>query len=237
MVRPSVRSPVMSRVWLWCVGVLAWSVVANLGLGDAWYVTRNLLLAVVLVGVGVRAHGWAGIGLGHPRLVPGLGVGLVAALGVGIVLVVAIPTARVVPIVASLLDDTRAAEVADSVLFVVLIRIPFGTALFEEVLFRGVLLAEVRSRLRPLAAVVLSSVVFGLWHIPPTIVALRLNDVAVGSAAGLSGIVGAVLVTTVAGIGFCWLRLRVDSLVAPVVVHWAINAGALLAAIAYQSGP
>jgi uncharacterized protein len=225
----------MARVWLWCAGVLAWSVVANLGLGDAWYVTRNLLLTVLLLAFGVRRHGWAGLGLACARLVPGLGVGLLGALVVGVVLVAAIPTARVVPIVASLLDDTRAAEVAGSVVFVVLVRIPLGTALFEEVLFRGALFAELRTRLRPLAAVALSSVVFGLWHIPPTIVALWQNDVTVGSAAGLTGIAGAVLVTTVAGVGFCWLRLRADSVVAPVVVHWAINAGALLAALAYQS--
>jgi uncharacterized protein len=226
----------MARVWLWCVGVLAWSVVANLGLGDAWYVTRNLLLTVLLLAFGGRRHGWAGMGLARARLLPGLGTGVIAALVVGVVLGAAIPTARVVPIVASLLDDTRAADVAGSVLFVVLVRIPIGTALFEEVLFRGVLLAELRTRLRPLVAVALSSVVFGLWHIPPTIVALSLNDVAVGSAAGLSAIVSAVLVTTVAGVGFCWLRLRLDSLVAPLVVHWAVNAGALLAALAYQSG-
>jgi uncharacterized protein len=226
----------MARVWLWCAGVLAWSVVANLGLGDAWYVTRNLLLTVLLLAFGVRRHGWAGLGLARARLVPGLGVGLLGALVIGVVLVAAIPTARVVPIVASLLDDARAAEVAGSVVFVVLVRIPFGTALFEEVLFRGVLFAELRTRLRPLAAVALSSVVFGLWHIPPTIVALWQNDVTVGSAAGLTGIAGAVLVTTVAGVGFCWLRLRADSVVPPVVVHWAINAGALLAALAYQSG-
>jgi uncharacterized protein len=226
----------MARVWLWCAGVLAWSVVANLGLGDAWYVTRNLLLTVLLLAFGVRRHGWAVLAPPRARLVPGLGVGLLGALVIGVVLVAAIPTARVVPIVASLLDDARAAEVAGSVVFVVLVRIPFGTALFEEVLFRGVLFAELRTRLRPLAAVALSSVVFGLWHIPPTIVALWQNDVTVGSAAGLTGIAGAVLVTTVAGVGFCWLRLRADSVVPPVVVHWAINAGALLAALAYQSG-
>jgi hypothetical protein len=49
--------PVMARVWLWCAGVLAWSVVANLGLGDAWYVTRNLLLTVLLLAFVVRRHG------------------------------------------------------------------------------------------------------------------------------------------------------------------------------------
>jgi hypothetical protein len=53
----------MARVWLWCAGVLAWSVVANLGLGDAWYVTRNLLLTVLLLAFGGRgsaspAPGW-----------------------------------------------------------------------------------------------------------------------------------------------------------------------------------
>jgi membrane protease YdiL (CAAX protease family) len=39
-----------------------------------------------------------------------------------------------------------------------------------------------------------------------------------------------VAVTAVAGLGFSWLRFRADSLVAPVVVHAALNSSAFAAA-------
>jgi membrane protease YdiL (CAAX protease family) len=43
-------------------------------------------------------------------------------------------------------------------------------------------------------------------------------------------VLGAVLVTSVAGLAFCWLRLRSGSLVAPVLAHAATNGLALTVA-------
>jgi membrane protease YdiL (CAAX protease family) len=42
-------------------------------------------------------------------------------------------------------------------------------------------------------------------------------------------VVGTVLLTTVAGAVFCWLRVRSGSLLAPVLLHWALNGLGLLA--------
>ena len=51
----------------------------------------------------------------------------------------------------------------------VAVRIPLATALAEEVLFRGVLLAMFRQRRPPVAAVLWTSLLFGAWHVLPTI--------------------------------------------------------------------
>jgi membrane protease YdiL (CAAX protease family) len=93
----------------------------------------------------------------------------------------------------------------------VLFRIPVGTVLTEELLFRGVLDA---------ASPALSPVFFGLWHIRPA------------RAAGDS-VAGTVAATTVAGVVFSWLRARSGSVLAPAALHYALNAsGAVLAHLA-----
>jgi uncharacterized protein len=117
------------------------------------------------------------------------------------------------------------------------VRIPLGTALFEEVLFRGVVLAALQQVGSTGFAVAWSSIAFGLWHIAPTIVALRENGVPPASPAGQRAILGAVLVTTLAGIGFAGLALASGSLLAPFLAHWAVNAFGLLAAATSQASP
>ncbi|MFI8568194.1 CPBP family intramembrane glutamic endopeptidase [Rhodococcus sp. NPDC078407] len=93
----------------------------------------------------------------------------------------------------------------------VLFRIPVGTVLTEELLFRGVLDAE---------SAVLSTAFFGLWHIHPA------------RAAG-DTVLGTVLATTAAGVVFSWLRSRSGSVLAPALLHYFLNAsGAVLAHLA-----
>lgn len=48
-----------------------------------------------------------------------------------------------------------------------LLLVALAPAVAEEVLFRGVLLAGLRSRVSPMAAVVLSGLIFGLFHVAP----------------------------------------------------------------------
>jgi membrane protease YdiL (CAAX protease family) len=61
--------------------------------------------------------------------------------------------------------------------------VPLGTVLLEEVAFRGVLLGLVRRHRSATWASITSSVLFGLWHILPS---LRLNHAnqAIGAALG-----------------------------------------------------
>lgn len=110
------------------------------------------------------------------------------------------------------------------------VRIPFGTAVLEEVAFRGVLFAEMRDTGSLGAAVVVSSAAFGLWHIGPSLVAVRVNAPGAGVAAHVGGVAVAVAVTALAGLALAALRQVSGGLLAPVVAHAAANVFALLAA-------
>jgi membrane protease YdiL (CAAX protease family) len=59
-----------------------------------------------------------------------------------------------------------------------------------------------------------------------------------GDPAGRAlGVAAAVAGTAVAGLVFCWLRLRSGSLLAPALVHWALNGlGYLLAFLVLSAG-
>jgi uncharacterized protein len=224
----------LRRAGLWLpVVLLLWSLVANLGLGERFYLTRNLAFAVLVLAL-ARQLGLTTTELGLSRAQLGKGArwGVGAAAVVALALAIGVALADRVAPIATLLADQRASMSTPELLYQATVRIPLGTALFEELVFRGVLLAVLARLAGAWRATVLSSVVFGLWHVAPTIVTLRINDVVPASAAGLGAIVSTVLITGVAGVLFCLLRWRSGSLLAPVLAHWATNALALLAAAA-----
>jgi membrane protease YdiL (CAAX protease family) len=74
-----------------------------------------------------------------------------------------------------------------------------------------------------------TSAVFGLWHIRPTVDALRINQVAGSRRAALGSVAGAVAATAAAGLLLSGLRERSGSLAAPVLLHLSANSGAVLA--------
>jgi membrane protease YdiL (CAAX protease family) len=72
----------------------------------------------------------------------------------------------------------------------VLIRIPVGTALFEETMFRGVLYGAWRRTMRWWQAAILSSVAFALWHV---VVEMHRQE-REGHAWGMDGLINTLLV-------------------------------------------
>ncbi|WP_205745246.1 CPBP family glutamic-type intramembrane protease [Egicoccus halophilus] len=220
-------------------GILAWSAFANLVLGDRAYVSRNLVLTLGLWFV-ARRSGFGAAELGvhtGPAAVRGLRVGLVSLAVIAAVVALGVSVREQVPLISMLLGDVRADLDGGRLAYAVLVRIPFGTALFEEFLFRGLLLALLLRTMSARAAWIWAAVVFGLWHVPPTLATLRLNGVAPLGGDGLAAMVGAVVVTTVAGLGFTELRRRGgDSLLAPILAHCATNGAGLLAAAASRGG-
>ena len=117
-----------------------------------------------------------------------------------------------------------------------LLRIPLGTALPEEVIFRGALLGVLLRRRSPASAIAISSFVFGLWHVAPAL--RRINTtpaLAARTRAQKAAWVGATVgITSGAGVLFALLRYRSGSVVAPWLAHTAANvsgfAGGWLAA-------
>lgn len=112
------------------------------------------------------------------------------------------------------------------------VRIPLSTALLEEVLFRGVLLGLLLNDHSAIVAVVISAVIFGIWHIFPTVAQMEHNKALASllqRRQRVGMVVGTVATTTLAGIAFNLLRLWTGSLFTPWFVHWVINGSATLA--------
>jgi CAAX protease family protein len=198
----------------------------------ASYPFVNLVATVALLAV-ARAGGlsWDELGLARRRIRSGLGWGgaAVALVAVGYALALAVPALR------PLLEDDRSADLGLGELAGrVLVRVPLGTVLWEEVAFRGVLLAALARMMPMRVAAGLAAAVFGLWHIRPTLSGLAANDLADGPArAGAVALVCAG--TALAALLFTWLRIRSGSLVAPALLHLATNSlGTVAAVIAHR---
>lgn len=209
--------------------IAAWNVVINVVVPSPAYMPANLAAAFVLLFVSQR---W---GLGPRQLdLPGdeprrgvrFGIAgaavAVAAIGVG----VSWEWTR------RFFEDATVLDLAGvGLAYQVFVRIPFGTAVFEEVAFRGVLFSQWNRAMSLRSATLGSSVLFGVWHVLPTLGRLDLNPAggyAVNGIATIGIVIAAVVATTVAGFVFVWLRLRSGSLLAPIVAHAAINSSAFL---------
>jgi membrane protease YdiL (CAAX protease family) len=209
---------------------LAYSYVVNRVVPASWYVPANLTAAAafVLVARGLGAS-WTDMGVRRDRLGRGVRVGLAAAVPIAAVVAagVAIPATR------RYFADQRVIGLgAGATAFEVFVRIPVATSLCEELIFRGAVLGVLLRHRTPITAVALSSMMFGLWHVFPTLDTLHLNPVGElveGSALRTSGaVVGAAVATTAAGVGLSWLRLRANSIAAPIIAHGVLNTAAFV---------
>lgn len=154
------------------------------------------------------------IGLARDRVPAGLRIGL----GFSAIIALVIVVLGWLEVSRGYFEDDRFVDVDRVELaWELSIRIPFVTALFEELAFRGVLLAVLVAAYPVARAVFISSALFGLWHILPN---LSHDDGNVGAT------VVVVLATTVAGGFACWLQRRGGSLLAPTLVHAVNNATA-----------
>lgn len=108
----------------------------------------------------------------------------------------------------------------------VFLRIPLGTALPEEVMFRGALLGVLARHHSHVSAIAISSLVFGLWHVAPALRRIESTPVLAArsraqKAAWVATSVGA---TSVVGCLLALLRYRSGSVMAPWLAHTAANA-------------
>lgn len=193
-------------------GLLVWSnaVLPASGWGVRARTAANGLLAVALLGA-ARLAGWGRAELGLVRAAPGLRWGVAAAAlpVVGIAAATWAAARRGAADPAALAPAAPAPAASHPPLAEwVLVVIPVGTVLLEEVAFRAVLDA--------VAGPVAQAAVFGAWHVGPARVA---GD----------PVVPTVIFTTAAGLVFGWLRRRSGSLLAPAVLHFAVNAAGAVA--------
>ncbi|MDF1597815.1 MAG: CPBP family intramembrane metalloprotease [Acidimicrobiia bacterium] len=221
------------------VGALAaYNLVQNLVIPENAYVPANLVVTAGLVAF-ARNSGMPldAIGLGEAQLGDGLRLGGTVAAALGAAFIAASST-RLLD--RWLLDERARGHESGGAAYRSLVRFPLGTALFEEVAFRGVLDGLWRRRAGAHTARLVGSAAFGAWHLLPTFRGYPGMGIRNGRSASIrerciAALSGAVI-TGLSGFGFTALRERSDSVAAPWLTHAAINAGSyLLARRAWQA--
>lgn len=211
-----------------------YNLVQNLALPASLYVPANVVVSGGLLALARRSGcSWDDLGLDPRRAEAGVRLGLVASgvVAAGAASALSHPSLR-----RYLLDQRAANQERDDVLFHVLVRFPLGTALFEEVAFRGVVEGIWRrSGATEREAAFAAAALFGLWHLIPTRDAMPGSPLAGSPRSDTSRaaavLAGAVATTAAASLGFSWLRRRSGSLLAPWLAHTAISCGGYLAGV------
>lgn len=197
------------------------------------YIPWNFGMALVLLAVAYRAgSGPVAIGLGIRHWHRPVGVGLMLAAGTALIFGIgmAIPSTR-----DAFVDSRAATSSVWVMLYQVLVRIPLGTVVIEEVAFRGVLPAlmgaapAIRWRWGP---VVGASLLFGLWHILPSL-GIATGNAAVSDVLGGNQLVVTLLAVasmTLAGVLMCALAWIGKGIKTTMLLHWATNSLGFVAA-------
>ena len=207
-----------------CGVLVVANVAARVGPRHSTLVLGPVTALVLVVMARQSGLSYEDMGMGRRHLRRGatyaaVAIGVVAA---GYLVAAAIPATR-----AAFLDERYQMSLEDAFVTSFII-IPVATVLPEEIAFRGVLWGLLDRRSGPATATIASSVLFGLWHILPSLRLHKVNPavtavVGTGWAAQAVAVTGAVLFTGLAGALMCELRRRSGSLLAPIGLHWAAN--------------
>jgi membrane protease YdiL (CAAX protease family) len=206
--------------------------------GDAWLATRREqelsaanqfahlgALAATLAWAAAERVGPAELGLGRRGLGRGLlwgtGVGLLGSLPIRLFFAFPLISSRAVTQPEFLGMSTR------QVLWIIGTRFLIGSALFEEVAFRGLLHAKLLRLLRPGPALLVNSGVFAAWHLVITWHNLRRSNLPRALFPLLyAGALGALFG---GGLLFGLVRQASGHLAGSVVAHWLMVANIVLA--------
>ncbi|AZG44615.1 CPBP family intramembrane glutamic endopeptidase [Gordonia insulae] len=194
-------------------------------------------VAAVALVAATRVMGlqWREMGLSRAELRAGVRYAVAAVVIVFAVVSVAVA----IPATRQFFLSDRYDSAAEATL-AALVVIPLQTVLPEELLFRGVLQGALGRLFGVRATLGLGALAFGLWHVSSSLGLTSGNEglsgiLGSGTLAQIAGILGAVVATSFAGLILGWLRYRTTSLLAPVALHWSLNAiGAIGAAVAWH---
>ena len=210
------------------IGIQVWE---RRGPRRAQLVTGPVAALVLLLIGRMAGLTWDQLGLSRADVAHGALYGAVLAAGVAVVyvLLVAIPATRVA------FRDTRYQVGTGPALRAAVVTIPLSTVVVEECAFRGVLWGLLARDAGVMTATVVSSLLFGFWHVLPAVDLACSNSVLRGERTAVRSrvlltVLATVVFTAVAGILFAELRRRTGSLLAPIGVHWAVNGMGVLAA-------
>jgi len=185
---------------------------SNLGLLSLlllWARRAGFALAELgLVGAQARASALWGIALGLVLALPPVAFMALAPLVTG------------EPVQAGEINDLSGSDMAFRLAF----RIPVGTALFEEVAFRGLLYASWLRATDLRRTVLGTGVVFALWHVVITFKSVMESEVVEAAPLIALGYLASLLGLFVGGAAFALLRWRTGGVAAPFFFHWIVVA-------------
>lgn len=183
--------------------------------------TNAALLALALLAVRARGYDVDELGLRPARLASGLAAGFALGLALAVAPVAFVALAPLVtgePIQNEGVTSLSGPELAIRLG----LRVPFGTALFEEVLFRGVLYAAMFRASGERAALLGTALVFALWHTAITSMTVAESGVVQAQPLVALGVLVSLAGLFVGGLIFAWLRWRTGSIGAAVGLHWSV---------------
>ncbi|MBB3084477.1 CPBP family intramembrane glutamic endopeptidase [Geodermatophilus sabuli] len=207
--------------------------VVDHGLHPPWWV-RGLEGVALLAWARWEGLTWSQLGLGRDRLRAGCRWGLGAiAVAAGVYVI-----GLLLPVTRPAFQDVRYDLPVPGALHKAFVVIPLGTVALEELAFRSVLWGVLARHLRQWQVLVTTSVLFGLWHIIPSVDLGETNrgvSDAVGGAGSAVVVAGTVAFTAIGGLVFGELRRRSGSVLASAAAHWATNAlGVLFGVVAWR---
>lgn len=205
----------------------AHNLVQNSILNEEGYVWGNIVVAGTLAGLARDAgFTWEEIGLGPGdlRISRRMGAWVLTASTAFLAITARMPRIR------HYLRDKRApAATRPEKIRRALIRFPVGTALFEEVAFRGVLPALLANETR--SGDILAAGMFAIWHLIPTHHVLRVNGIAQRPRSRMLGTLAGSAASGLAGYVLSRVRRKTGSILAPWLIHSAVNTTSYLAAV------
>lgn len=228
--RPGLAAAVAVTAGLVSLNLIAYFTPAN-----SWAATIPAGALMVFVLAKLLRLSWQDLGVAPASAGRGLVYGAgVAAVVLGVVLIgLALPLTR-----EFFLNENYASM--RGALIAAFLVIPLTTVVPEELAFRGALHGALGRMFGLRWLFLIGSLLFGLWHVTSALHLTADNAglsavLGQGSFAKWAGVVLAVAATSAAGAGLTWLRHRTGSVIAPMAVHWAVNAaGAVAAAAAWQ---
>jgi membrane protease YdiL (CAAX protease family) len=220
--RPEVRTALVLSVLLLLYG--NGNAVFSTGTREQFLLWSNLGLLVLLLAWAFGAARFSAAELGlAPRTAPAS-----AALGGALSIAAALPPVLFIALAPLFAGGPVESDVTGysgaGMAYFLAFRQPVGTALFEEVAFRGVLYGAWQRAGGDRLALIATALAFAAWHLvitSRTVAASGVVDapwaVAAGVAVSLAGLF-------IGGLLFAYLRWHTNSVAAPAMAHWLIVA-------------
>lgn len=214
------------------MAIMLYGVVLSYALPQKRHFMVNVLCAGIVVIFGLIA----GLSLGDMGLAPYQALrGLAIAAVISAVLAGVIYGSAHIPALSRFFGGEPVANgTRRQIAYAIGVRIPLSTALLEETLFRGVLLGLLLTTHGTMSALIIASVLFGIWHVFPTVAQMESNPELAKTlhkkTHRIGTVFGVIMTTSLAGFLFGVMRLWSGSLLTPWLIHWTINATGVLAA-------